>query len=96
MKGQLSLFDELNIARDPKPNIEKAKKRKWEDAFQRMSDKMAQDETTPRGKCGYMNFCDCCSDNSYGRPCVRAFNAYCRDNHIQVNYDDLNSVEEWI
>ena len=64
------------------------KKRSWENAFQRWSDKVAQDDTTPLGKCGYGGICDYCTDNHIGRPCVRALNANAREKRIQIDYDD--------
>ena len=56
------------------------RKRKWENAFQRWSDEQGieGDGTDAYGCCGYGSMCDWCTDNSYGRPCVRALNAMCR------------------
>lgn len=34
------------------------------------------------GACGYGSMCDWCSDNSYGRPCVRALNEYLRNDEV--------------
>jgi hypothetical protein len=51
------------------------------------------DDTTAFGKCGYGCICDYCEDNSYGRPCVRALNALCRDKHITIDYQDRNFEE---
>ena len=39
--------------------------------------------------------CDYCDDNSYGRPCVRALNAMCRDKGIHINYNERNFEEIW-
>lgn len=91
---QISIFETLNIPTDPTPKMERAKKRKWENAFQKRSDELAQDSRTPRGKCGYMRFCDYCTDCGHGRPCVRAFNAYVRENNVKVDYDNLDTIEE--
>lgn len=84
---QLPLCPEL----EPIPNaVDHRQKKKWQRAFQAYSDKMLLDGTTPSGKCGYMSFCDYCADNSYGRPCVRAFGEWARANHIQVDYNDFD------
>lgn len=75
---------------------EEKKKRKWENGFQNWSnDKAQNDETTPEGKCGYGSMCDFCEDNSYGRPCVRALNAMCREKGITLNYDSENYETIW-
>lgn len=87
---QLPLCPELEPTPGASIAERNAKKRKWQNAFQAYSDKMFQEPTTPSGKCGYMSFCDYCADNSYGRPCVRAFNEWARVNHIQVDYDDFD------
>lgn len=87
---QLPLCPELEQIPDEKKKSDRRKKEKWQKAFQAYSDKKAQDDTTPSGKCGYMDFCDYCTDNSYGRPCVRAFNEWARANHIQADYDDFD------
>lgn len=90
---QLPLCPELEIVIDAGRANGKAlrrKKEKWQKAFQAYSDKMSQDGTTASGKCGYMDFCDYCTDNSYGRPCVRAFGKWARANKIQVDYDDFD------
>lgn len=63
---------------------------KWLTAFQQYSDKCFQDGTTPKGKCGYMDFSDYCEDNSYGRPCARSFSEYARKNNIEVDYTDYD------
>ena len=70
------------------------KKRNWENAFQRWSDRMALDGTSPLGCCGYGAICDYCSDNHIGRPCVRALNAMCREKRIEIDYSDRN-FERW-
>lgn len=74
---------------------EKAKKkRNWENGFQKWSDEQAQDGTTPTGVCGYSDICDYCTDNTYGRPCVRALNAYLRKTGKSIDYDN-DAFEEW-
>ena len=68
---QYNLFGGCEEPPTPKPKTDK-QKRNWENRFQRWSNKMADDGTTPEGKCGYGLMCDYCSDNNIGRPCVRA------------------------
>lgn len=95
---QLALFPEFEQIIDAgraSDKAERRKKEKWQRAFQAYSDKMSQDGTTPSGKCGYMEFCDYCTDNSYGRPCVRAFGEWARANKITVDYDDYDFTR-WI
>lgn len=70
------------------------KKRNWENAFQRWSNKASQDGTSPLGCCGYGEICDYCTDNDKGRPCVRALNAMCREKRIEIDYSDMN-FERW-
>lgn len=91
---QLSFFgDDNHFKREQ--NVERNQKLRWQRQFQEYSDKMSQDSSTPSGKCGYMDFCDCCTDNSYGRPCVRAFGEWARKNNIQVDYNDFD-FSKWI
>ena len=73
------------------------KKRKWENAFQKWSDNhgLESDNTEDWGCCGYGSMCDWCKDNSYGRPCVRALNAMCREKQIRIDYDDCDFGKVW-
>lgn len=66
------------------------RRRAWENAFQRWSNEISQDGSTPLGKCGFGNICDYCTDNDKGRPCVRALNAMCREKRIEIDYSDRN------
>lgn len=80
-------------------NLKKKKnsaKRKWENAFQKWSNEQAcGDGTEPLGVCGYGAMCDWCTDNSYGRPCVRALNAMCREKRISIDYTDYDFEKIW-
>jgi len=69
--------------------------RNWENAFQRWCNKNAEDERTSTGICGFGAMCDWCSDNSYGRPCVRALNAMCKEKRTQINYSKRNFDDVW-
>ena len=90
MIEQMAMFD-----MPPKDNTDTNKKRRWEAAFQKWSNEQAKDGKTPLGKCGYGDCCDWCGDNSYGRPCVRAYNAMCREKGIKTDYDNYNFDEVW-
>lgn len=82
MKGQL-YFIKIE------PSAEKKLKRKWENAFQKRSDREAQDGTTPLGKCGYGLICDYCTENDKGRPCVRALNSMLREKGGKIDYNKM-------
>ena len=59
---------------------------------------MADVSTTSEGKCGYGSMCDYCEDNSYGRPCVRAFNEMLRSvkkHNVKVDYEKLSFEDAW-
>lgn len=71
------------------------RKRNWENAFQKWSNSQWDDDYTSLGKCGYGSMCDWCEDNTYGRPCVRALNAMCREKHISIDYDDYDFTKVW-
>ena len=73
----------------------KKKKRNWENHFQKWSDENAQEGYMSYGSCGYGSMCDWCEDNSYGRPCVRALNAMCREKNISIDYDDRDFEKVW-
>ena len=72
------------------------KKRNWENAFQKWSNNsFINDDSTPYGCCGYGSMCDWCEDNSYGRPCVRALNAKCREKCITIDYNNYDFEKVW-
>lgn len=72
-------------------------KRKWENAFQKWSDEhgINTDNTEDYGCCGYGSMCEWCEDNSYGRPCVRALNAMCREKAILIDYYNYDFERVW-
>ena len=97
MAEQYDFFGGCEEPPAPKPKIDKVK-RNWENRFQRWSDKMAEVATTTEGKCGYGFMCDYCEDNTYGRPCVRAFNEVLRSvekYNIKVDYEKLSFEDAW-
>lgn len=73
---------------------EKAKRR-WEDRFQKWSNEQSQDGYEPYGCCGTGGLCDYCEDNTYGRPCVRALNALCREKGLKIDYTNYDFKEVW-
>lgn len=82
MEGQLEFFK-------IEPSAEKKLKRKWENAFQKWSDREAQDRTTPLGKCGYGLICDYCAEVDEYRPCVRALNSMLREKGGKIDYNKM-------
>ena len=72
-------------------------KRNWENAFQRWCNRMAwdNDNTSPYGVCNWGIMCNWCEDNSFGRPCVRALNAWCRIYHKTIDYTDRDFKKVW-
>ena len=74
----------------------KQQKKKWENAFQKWSDKQSEDGTEPYGCCGYGTLCDWCNDNTYGRPCVRALNRMCFEKRIKMDYSDNDFEKIWM
>ena len=87
---QLTLFE---IKREVNEAFKQ--KRNWENAFQKWSDKAIQDGTSSYGACGYGSMCEWCEDNTYGRPCVRALNAMCREKNISIDYTDYDFERIW-
>ena len=67
-------------------SADKRKKRNWENAFQKWSDKESQDGYTSLGICGYGSMCDHCADTRKGRPCVRALNSLIREEGFKIDY----------
>ena len=96
MSEQLSLFQKAMLS-DNLAKKKKSVKRKWEYAFQKWSDKhgIESDNTEDYGCCGYGSMCDWCKDNSYGKPCVRAFNAMCREKRIKIDYSKRDFEKIW-
>lgn len=80
-------------------NLKKKKasvKRKWEYAFQKWSNENGFGATCESwGCCGFGSMCDWCEDNSYGRPCVRALNAMCREKGIKIDYTKRDFEKIW-
>lgn len=70
-------------------------KRNWENAFQRWSDKVSQDGTSPLGCCGYGIICDYCENNDKGRPCVRALNRWLRAKRKTIDYSMMDFEKVW-
>jgi len=92
---QMSLFADA-VKFDSLKKKKQAVKRKWENAFQRWSDEHGMaDGTEDYGACGFGSMCDWCEDNSYGRPCVRALNAMCREKRIEIDYSDYDFKKVW-
>ena len=90
-----TLFSVDVYAEARKLTEDKKRKRNWENHFQKWSDKQSEDGTDAYGCCGYGAICDWCEDNSYGRPCIRAFNVMCRDKRIVPDYTDYNFEKWW-
>ena len=80
---------------EPKPRKSNNERRRWENGFQRWSNEQAQDERTSIGVCGFGAMCDYCTDNHYGRPCVRALNAMCREKRISIDYQKQKFADAW-
>lgn len=70
-------------------------RRRWENGFQRWSNKQFQDGGVGYGACGYGVMCDYCEDMDVGRPCVRALNAMCRDSRITIDYEKTSYENAW-
>jgi hypothetical protein len=68
-------------------------KNAWENAFQKWSNDIFMESNTHYGACGFGYICNYCEDNSYGRPCVRALNAMCRDLFLPLDY--TNKSDEY-
>ena len=94
MARQYNIFGEIEEPQSTKPKIDKAK-RNWEDRFQRWSDNISQDGTTPYGICACGSMCDYCEDNTYGRPCVRALNEMCKEKNIKIDYEHQSYEDAW-
>lgn len=102
MRGYVMKNQQLTLLSDAWKSDALAKKkknirRKWENAFQKWSDNhgIESDNTEDYGCCGYGAMCDWCTDNSYGRPCVRALNAMCREKNIQIDYSSYDFIKVW-
>ena len=104
MADQIVFFDDLftqeeldELERQAEAfNEYQKKKRNWENAFQKWSnDSFMNDDYTSYGACGYGSMCEWCEANDYGRPCVRALNAMCRENGIRIDYSERNFEKIW-
>lgn len=78
-----------------KSKNEKLLKKRWENGFQKWSNKAFGEEDNTLGVCGYGSMCDYCEDNSYGRPCVRALNAMLRETGERVDYENASFEDVW-
>lgn len=92
MNEQITLFNTPDA--DAAHNI----RRSWENAFQKWSDDYGMGKAHSYeswGCCGYGSMCDWCKDNTYGRPCVRALNAMCRDKGLTIDYGKRDFEAIW-
>lgn len=92
MDDQMQLFD--TSEKQSSNNTGKAK-RKWENGFQRWSDRHSADGGSSFGCCGFGSMCDYCDDNTYGRPCVRSLNAMIREKRLKIDYEKTGYEEVW-
>ena len=93
----VNLFGEQYSEIPKKKTVVDPRKRAWENGFQKWSNTVFLDERNHYGACGFGVICDYCSDNSYGRPCVRALNEMCRVKRIAIDYADKSesNYERW-
>lgn len=68
-------------------------KESWEKEFQKWSNEIFTNSDTHYGACGSGYICSFCYDNSYGKPCVRALNAMCRELFLPLDY--TNKSDEY-
>jgi hypothetical protein len=92
MADQMQLYD--TSEKQSSNNTGKAK-RKWENGFQRWSNRHSADGGSSFGCCGFGSMCDYCDDNSYGRPCVRSLNAMIREKRLKIDYEKTGYEEVW-
>ena len=79
-------------------NTDKNIKRRWENDFQKWSNNGMQGAKSYNdyyGVCGTSEICNYCTDNSYGRPFVRALNEMCRERKITIDYTKKKFEEIW-
>lgn len=89
------MMDEQTALFTVEPTKANSLRRKWEDGFQRWCNRHGDDGYTELGACGFGVICDYCTDNHYGRPCVRALNAMCREKRITINYEKTSYKSAW-
>lgn len=95
MSEQMQFFEDSSAEMMTEHKRQLALKRRWENLFQKWSDKHGIDGDDGYGCCGFGSMCDWCEDNSYGRPCVRALNQMCREKGIVIDYNNYNFEEIW-
>lgn len=91
IEQQISLYNVEIPPTKKKDNL----RRKWENGFQRWSNKEQENEASNNGKCGYGSFCEFCENVSWGRPCVRALNKMCRHQRLIINYAETSYENAW-
>lgn len=91
---QLSLLGKAFLSDNLKKK-ERSIKRRWEYAFQKWSNEHGFTGAESYGSCGFGSMCDWCDDISYGRPCVRALNAMCREKGIKIDYTNRDFESVW-
>lgn len=92
MNGQMEKEKQIDVFGNeyevPRIQID-GEKATWEHDFQKWSDKMSQDGTTPLGKCGYGYMCDGC-ELDIKNPCVMALRYMCKHDNVKVDYSQRN------
>ena len=71
------------------------KKRNWERAFQRWSDKSSDIGGTGYGKCGCGAICEYCTKDSQEDPCIKAFREMCKTEGLVPDYETLRNEDAW-
>lgn len=96
MTNQITWFPSEQERIDEIKRTDKRIKRNWENAFQKWSNNsFIYEDDTVYGVCGYGSMCEWCNANDYGRPCVRALNAMCREKGISIDYSDRDFEKIW-
>lgn len=89
--------EQITILGVPPKSKQDNAKRRWENAFQKWSNKHGcEDNTESYGCCGYGSMCDYCEgDIGKGRPCVRALNAMLRETGQSIDYSKRDFEKVW-
>lgn len=86
------MFDLSNVGKDLSASKKKNDRAKWLRGLQKYCDEQLENGNAGLSgwcACGYMKYCDCCKmERTY--KCAYAFERYCKENKIAINYADTN------
>lgn len=79
----------------PMGETQKEIKRNWENLFIIWRDSRPIADKNHHGHCGHGKMCGYCKNKNHKRACIMALNALKREEHIEIDYENLSFIDAW-